>query len=235
MTLCSVGVLLCATQSSQNWIQRHAALNLIAEMSLGCSKFMKPQSGDVLQKFVLPFLGDAHHRVRWSAINAVAQMCNDYAPSFQTEQHAVIMPALIGMTKDPVVRVSSYSALAIVDFCAGLEGEEGSDAIVNNYAAATLTELLRMLQAQASIKSMEACLTAVAAIAHICKATFLQYYDHFMPLAKTLLQSATSQEARLLRGKAMECVGLMGSAVGPEKFAPDAIVALQLLVATQRA
>jgi hypothetical protein len=49
----------------------------------------------VLTNFLLPATRDAHHRVRWAALNAIAQLCNDYAPDFERENHALIMPVLI--------------------------------------------------------------------------------------------------------------------------------------------
>ena len=43
-----------------------------------------------------------------------------------------------------------------------------------------------------------------------------------MPGLKGLLQSAQGKDYRMLRGKAMECISLIGVAVGKEKFAADA-------------
>ena len=44
-----------------------------------------------------------------------------------------------------------------------------------------------------------------------------------MPGIKNILVEATSAELVELRGKAMECAGLIGDAVGVEKFSRDAI------------
>jgi hypothetical protein len=54
-----------------------------------------------------------------------------------------------------------------------------------------------------------------------------------MPLLKTILANATSKEYSVLRGKTMECISLMGIAVGKEKFIHDAKEIMELLVRTQ--
>jgi hypothetical protein len=43
-----------------------------------------------------------------------------------------------------------------------------------------------------------------------------------MPCLKYMIGNATTQELRLLRGKTIECVSLIGLAVGGEKFSADA-------------
>jgi hypothetical protein len=50
-----------------------------------------------------------------------------------------------------------------------------------------------------------------------------------MPGIKNILLEATSPELIELRGKAMECAGLIGDAVGVEKFSKDAIEIMKIL------
>lgn len=51
-----------------------------------------------------------------------------------------------------------------------------------------------------------------------------------MPGIISLLREATSADLTLLRGKAMECTGLIGEAVGVEVFAADALEIMQLFM-----
>lgn len=73
-------------------------------------------------------------------------------------------------------------------------------------------------------------------VAQACPESFAPYYDQFMPGIKNILVEATSPELMELRGKAMECAGLIGDAVGVERFSRDAIeimrVFFSLLVIT---
>jgi hypothetical protein len=66
-------------------------------------------------------------------------------------------------------------------------------------------------------------------VSQACPEAFANYYDQFMPGIKNILVSAASPELVELRGKAMECAGLIGDAVGPEKFSADAIDIMKIL------
>ena len=45
-----------------------------------------------------------------------------------------------------------------------------------------------------------------------------------------VIAQAIGEEFTSLRGKAMQCVGLMGIAVGAERFAPDALEVMEILL-----
>ena len=59
--------------------------------------------------------------------------------------------------------------------------------------------------------------TTVATVADTLEEHFLQYYDRFMPLLKYLMANSVQKENRLLRGKTIECISLIGLAVGKDK------------------
>lgn len=68
----------------------------------------------------------------------------------------------------------------------------------------------------------EGALTALASVADAANAHFIRYYDTVMPMLKHVLYSASSKAEQLLRAKALECVSLVGMAVGKERFRADA-------------
>lgn len=59
--------------------------------------------------------------------------------------------------------------------------------------------------------------TTIASVADTCEEQFVAYYDRLMPCLKYIIQNATQEEHKVLRGKTIECVSLIGLAVGPEK------------------
>jgi len=59
--------------------------------------------------------------------------------------------------------------------------------------------------------------TTIASVADTCEEQFVTYYDRLMPCLKYIIQNANQQEHKILRGKTIECVSLIGLAVGPEK------------------
>jgi hypothetical protein len=56
----------------------------------------------------------------------------------------------------------------------------------------------------------------------VIQASFQGYYDAVMPYLKAILVNATDKTNRMLRAKAIECISLVGMAVGKEKFGQDA-------------
>lgn len=51
---------------------------------------------------------------------------------------------------------------------------------------------------------------------------FQKYYDSVMPYLKAILVNANDKANRMLRAKSMECISLVGMAVGKDKFRDDA-------------
>lgn len=60
-------------------------------------------------------------------------------------------------------------------------------------------------------------MTTIATVADAVEEHFVPYYDHFMPSLKYVMAQATAKEYRLLRGKTIECISLVGLAVGQQK------------------
>ena len=56
-----------------------------------------------------------------------------------------------------------------------------------------------------------------------------------MPMLKYIVQNANQPELRLLRGKTIECISLIGLAVGRDKFMSDCSEVMQLLLKSQTA
>ena len=77
----------CNLFVSGDWRYRHAGLMAISAVGEGCYKQMETLLPDIVNT-VLPFLTDAHPRVRYAACNAVGQLSTDFAPGFQKKFHS---------------------------------------------------------------------------------------------------------------------------------------------------
>jgi hypothetical protein len=64
---------------------------------------------------------------------------------------------------------------------------------------------------------LEQVVTTIASVADTSEEQFVAYYDGMMPALKYIIQNANTEELKMLRGKAIECVSLIGLAVGAEK------------------
>lgn len=204
--------------TDQAWQQRHAALICLAQIAEGCAKVMlqnKQVTG--LVQMCKQGLQDPHAKVRWAACQAVGQMCTDLGPDIQNNEHATIVPALTQVMKDfNEPRVQAHAAAAIVNF-----SENCDEEILTGYLDALITQLLGLLQnGQKLVK--EGALTALASVADAANAHFMRYYDTVMPMLKSVLYGASSKAEQLLRAKSLECVSLVGMAVGKERFRADA-------------
>jgi hypothetical protein len=62
----------------------------------------------------------------------------------------------------------------------------------------------------------EQAVTTIATVADSAREHFVKFYPVFMPPLKLILISAREKHMRLLRGKTMECISLIGLAVGKE-------------------
>ena len=77
----------------------------------------------------------------------------------------------------------------------------------------------------------EEVIEAISVVAKVSGEAFGAFYDG-LPAAKGIIKSATAAEYQELRGKTMDCVGLIGIA-GKEKFLPDAKEVLEMMLTVQ--
>lgn len=78
---------------------------------------------------------------------------------------------------------------------------------------------------------LEQVVTSIASVADTAEEKFVPYYDLFMPSLKHIVENAVQKELRLLRGKTIECISLIGLAVGKEKVSDGMGWSDRLLVA----
>ncbi|KAJ8031234.1 Importin-5 [Holothuria leucospilota] len=220
---------------NQNWQHRHAALMAISAVGEGCHKQMETVLEQVVDA-VLPFLQDPHPRVRYAACNALGQMATDFAPTFEKNFHTKVIPGLLIVLDDNAnPRVQAHAGAALVNF-----SEDCPKSILISYMSNILPKIEEILQQkiqellQKGTKLvLEQMVTTLAAIADTAEEKFVDFYDNFMPSLKYIMQNATSKEYRLLRGKTIECISLIGLAVGTQKFMQDATDVMQLLLKSQ--
>lgn len=229
------------------WKERYAALISLSLIAEGSHKFLTPNLPQLLQ-MIVQLVADPEPRVRYAVCQAIGQMCTDFGPTLQSKYHAQVLPALLSLMDDvqnPRVQAHAASGTclfvcfsdlvcalkrefaAIINFCDAVPAS-----VMKPYLDGLLFKLASLLQQNVKMV-MEQALTAVAAIADCVEEEFAKYYDTFMPFLISVLQTATSKEYRLLRGKAIECVSLIGVAVGKDRFLRDVRVVMEELAKTQ--
>ncbi|XVF30792.1 hypothetical protein REPUB_Repub16aG0089000 [Reevesia pubescens] len=213
--------------AAAEWQKRHAALIALAQIAEGCSKVMIKNLEQVVS-MVLNSFQDAHPRVRWAAINAIGQLSTDLGPELQTQYHHRVLPALVGAMDDfQNPRVQAHAASAVLNF-----SENCTPDILTPYLDGIVSKLLILLQ-NGKQMVQEAALTALASVADSSQEQFQKYYDAVMPYLKAILVNENDKSNRMLRAKAMECISLVGMAVGKDKFRDDAKQVMEVLMSLQ--
>jgi len=219
----AAGTLLPQFLQDADWKKRHATLICLAQIAEGCAKVMSKQLGPLVDMCVKG-LQDPHPKVRWAACQALGQMCTDLGPDLQNSHHAKILPALMAVMEDfNAPRVQAHACAAVVNF------SEGADAdMLPPYLDHLISKLLGLLQ-HGKKTVQESALTAMASVADCSQALFIKYYEVVMPLLYSILIGAIDKAHRLLRAKALECISLVGMAVGKDRFREDAMRVMQYL------
>ncbi len=184
-----------------------------------------------------PFFIFQHPRVRFACCNALGQMSTDFAPVFEKKFHDKVIPGLLHLMDDHAnPRVQAHAGAALVNF-----SEDCPKGILAPYLEGIIGKLEGILSSKfkelverGNKLVLEQIVTTIASVADTAEEKFVAYYDRFVPCLKYIIQNATTTELRLLRGKTIECISLIGLAVGPEKFLPDASEVMEMLLKTQK-
>ncbi|CAL1373149.1 unnamed protein product [Linum trigynum] len=213
--------------SAPEWQKHHAALIALAQIAEGCSKVMLKNLEQVVN-MVLNSFQHPHPRVRWAAINAIGQLSTDLGPDLQNQYHQRVLPALAASMDDfQNPRVQAHAASAVLNF-----SENCTPEILTPYLDGIVSKLLVLLQ-NGKQMVQEGALTALASVADSSQEHFQKYYDAVMPYLKAILVNATDKSNRMLRAKSMECISLVGMAVGKDKFRDDAKQVMDVLMSLQ--
>lgn len=220
-----------ALMSSDDWRRRHAALVGLAQIAEGCEKVMKQEP--VMSELVAMCIkgaADPHAKVRWAACQALGQLCTDLGPEMQESHHEQVLRGLMNLMGDfENPRVQAHSCAAIVNFAEGCDQD-----VMAPYLDELITKLLELLQ-KGRKNVQEGALTAMASIADCSGDYFVKYYDTCVPLLRHILENANERSYQMMRAKALECISLVGMAVGKERFASDAAGIMQYMQRVQQA
>ncbi|CAH1433670.1 unnamed protein product [Lactuca virosa] len=125
------------------------------------------------------------------------------------------------------VKAISKSSSAVLNL-----SENCTSELLQPYLDGIVGKLLVLLQNPKQMVQ-EGALTALASVADSSQEHFQKYYDAVMPYLKAILMNATDKANCMLRAKSMECISLVGMAVGKDKFKDDAKQVMDVLMSLQ--
>eukprot|EP00903_Cladosiphon_okamuranus_P012399 g11621.t1 len=217
-----------------SWQHQHAALSALGILA---DVFKQPQGeeGEEMRTEVLSqllrFTTRSTPRVQHAALWSLERIAEEQSPELQEEHHETLVPALlvcIGGDNDGCPRVLHRALLTlavVVEAC--------PDGAVMPHAERLLERCVGLVRTAVPMVK-EAAVALVSAVAEACQdEDFGRYYDAVMPFLMKVLSSCVGPEHRMLRGKTLECVSLVGGTVGKERFGVDALSVMQLMVQAQ--
>jgi len=174
--------------------------------------------------FISQSLTHQHPRVRFSAFAAVGQVAFDHSPHVQETHCALLLPAIDTGIKDANVRVATEAVNAFTSLANDLDCDD-----LEPFMEDLLTNLFARLNQGETRAMQEACLSGIASVAEVMEELFEPYYSSVVPALKRIIATAVDEKDRSLRGKAFECVSLVGSVVGKKTFAEDAHEVMKIM------
>jgi importin-5 len=218
-----------------SWLHRHAALVGLCQIL----EVLAPRELDEIVRHLLAQCHDPHPRVCCTAIDVIGQLAMDQAPHFQEQYHAQALGVLLYyLQQREQPRLQAHAATALrqfIDMC--------SPELLAPYLENLLQQLFAVLQLpQAAHVVREQTLTALSSAATVAGASFAQYYSAVMPTLQQLLVQclaessggSSSSGAFTLGGITLECISLIGVAVGRDLFGRDAVEIMKLMAQMQQ-
>lgn len=199
------------------WQYRFVAIMTISQTVEYIPEDILEDHLDHIMKILLQHLKDHDRHVRFASCQGLGQISLDHQPYVQERYHNEVIPLLIETFDDEHHRVQSHAAAAFVNYC-----EEIQKIQMMPYVDTVMKKLLPRVKLQTNRLVREQAITAIAVVAAVTEESFMPYYSVVLPLIKGIIQDCLSAEERTCRGKAIECISIIGLSVGKNNFAGDA-------------
>lgn len=225
--------------SGWNWQQQHAAMTAVGNLADVYNKQQGDKGYEIREEALLqllPFVGCNLPRVQHAALMSLERMAEDQSPELQEEHHETVLPVLLTCFHfqpgnagviGSCPRVTHRALLALAQMV-----EACPEGAVAPHADVMIQRCVGLVR-QGPLMVQEASVALLSTTADAMEDDFGRFYDDVMPILTQVLSSCQGQEQRLLRGKTLECVSLVGSTVGKERFGVDALSVMQLMVQAQ--
>ncbi len=200
--------------SSEAWAQRKAGLIGLALMAPACADVLKESLSGVVAAIV-PCISDPHQRVRHAALTAVGGLAGAFSEDahFQMKYGGAVLPPLAGALASAAgncERVRAHAAAVLQTY---VVADDCTPACLAGGLGPLLDGLLDVLQT-CGAEAQEQALLAVAVIARLVRGEFAPYYPGFLGGVREIIMRDVPEGAPAalveLRGRAMECVGMLG-------------------------
>ncbi|AFZ80316.1 importin karyopherin beta 4, putative [Theileria equi strain WA] len=174
---------------------------------------------------MLEKLKDSDFRIRFAACQTIGQLALDHQPYVQLNFCEQVIPSLIATFDDSSPRVQSHALSAFVNFAEEVQKED-----LLPFADIIVEKLLSKINLHTKRAVREQAVTSIAVIAGVLEENFIKYYSTVVPLMKEIISKCLSTEERTCRGKAIECISIIGLSIGADVFRNDGIECMNALI-----
>ena len=209
-------------QDTSDWRSKYAALMTTSQLG----QFIgEPDKIAGLIPILTAHCGaDMPPKIRYAVFHCIEHLSEDLGDDFKEPHHVQLTEMLNLGLSDAVPRVVAQAIRAVGEFFSSC-----SQQIAHTYSAVFLPRLSGLIVPTTPSIVIENALTAIAAISEANKEEFAANYEQLVPFLISLIRSYTATEYKQLRGKAIECLTFMCSAVGRKVFAPRVTEVVSLL------
>ena len=211
--------------TNNNWRHNFSALMALSQVGEHVGDINEI---DPIVAFTLNFFKDEHPKVRHAALHCMGQLADDGRPHFQERYNSTVVPALINAFNDEIPRVLAHALAALTNFLEGCskKGVEGS-------IAGILEPCLNFIDTGISLVKENAIAT-IAALAEASRQDFTPYWQKTAEIIFTVLKNINQREYKQLRAQAIECLTLIGDAVGRQEFKKAADEIIRVMIGIQQ-
>ena len=195
---------------TEDWRVKYAALMAISELGQFIEESQKIAE---LVPILIKYSTHTHPKIRYAAYNCIGQLSEDYEEEFQTNHHSQVVPVLIQGIQDPVARVKAEAAESLSKFM-----ENCTNTLAISYIPVIMPVVVGIFSNPNCSLVLESALSALTSISETSKEAFGSWYSTLMPYFLNIINTYTSDDHKRLRGKAIECMTTICTAVSKEVF-----------------
>lgn len=246
-----------AARAPQDWPKRYAVMAAFAECPQMVDEDRENQKAAAEQLSTI-VRTDPSSKVRAAAMTAFLNIIDSQTPTFQEHTHATTMPAILAALADGCKRVRTTACMCVMAYSSNLDSIDSSVSLTP-YVDQLVPALIAAMNsvgsgsAPADRKVRESSITAIACIGIALTEECGRFYQGMRDGLLALLNQqeppaptaggATPEErklrqeqerslyhVRLMKGKALECLSVLGQAAGKDIFKQDALACLSGVV-----
>ncbi|KAL0483879.1 importin-beta [Acrasis kona] len=190
--------------------ERKAGYTSIGIMAEGCHDPSRNNLSSIVP-LLLRGMQDQDASVR-SAANVAMSSCAEFLQPEIYAHHHLILPQVVRSLDESSTEVKEKVCCTLDAFCRYMNES------ILPYTDQIMTKLLQMLTSGDG-KTQEVIASAISAVAGAAQKSFLPYAQTVLYMMNQIM-SSPHDNLITLKGKAIECVGIVATAIGKEHFAP---------------